>query len=131
MNRLQDLHVLVLGLGVSGLAMARWCAAQGAQVTVADTRAAPPQLAALREQVPSARFVAGPLNAMLLDDATLRAVYRSPGLAPAGIAGVVQAARERGLPVAGELDLFAAALRDLHAERGYAPKVIAVTGTNG
>ena len=131
MNRLQDLHVLVLGLGVSGLAMARWCAAQGAQVTVADTRAAPPQLAALREQVPGARFVAGALDAALLDDASLRAVYRSPGLAPAGIAGVVQAARERGLPVSGELDLFAAALRDLHAERGYAPKVIAVTGTNG
>jgi UDP-N-acetylmuramoylalanine--D-glutamate ligase len=30
MNHLQDLHVLILGLGDSGLAMARWCHAHGA-----------------------------------------------------------------------------------------------------
>ena len=46
MRHLQDLPVLVLGLGASGLAMARWCARHGARVTVADTREAPPQLAA-------------------------------------------------------------------------------------
>ena len=40
--------VLILGLGASGLAMARWCARHGAQVTVADTRAAPPQLSTLQ-----------------------------------------------------------------------------------
>nr|MBA2676171.1 NAD(P)-binding protein [Ramlibacter sp.] len=45
-------HVLVLGCGTSGLSMARWCAAQGAQVTVADTRDDAPGLAALREQLP-------------------------------------------------------------------------------
>jgi UDP-N-acetylmuramoylalanine--D-glutamate ligase len=64
-----DLHVLILGLGQSGLAMARWCARQGARVTVADTRAQPPQLALLRGALPEARFVAGPLTAALLDDA--------------------------------------------------------------
>jgi UDP-N-acetylmuramoylalanine--D-glutamate ligase len=53
-NALQDLHVLILGLGHSGLAMARWCARSGARVTVADTRETPPQLAALREQLPMA-----------------------------------------------------------------------------
>ena len=131
MNRLQNLHALVLGLGSSGLAMARWCAAEGARVTVADTRAEPPQLQMLREQVPQAHFVAGPLDAALLDDATINAVYRSPGLAPASIAGLLDAACQHGLPVGGELDLFSAALRDLHAERGYAPQVIAITGTNG
>jgi UDP-N-acetylmuramoylalanine--D-glutamate ligase len=45
--QLQDQSVLILGLGASGLAMARWCARAGAQVTVADTRPAPPGLAAL------------------------------------------------------------------------------------
>ena len=35
------------------------------------------------------------------------------------------------MPVQGELDLFARALADLKAERGYAPKVLAITGTNG
>ena len=48
MNALQDQHVLILGLGISGLSMARWCVRHGAQVTVADTREAPPQLAVLR-----------------------------------------------------------------------------------
>ncbi len=128
---MSDLHVLVLGLGQSGLAMARWCARQGARVTVADTREAPPQLAALRAQVPDARFVAGPLAAGLLDDASLRAVYRSPGLPPAEIVAVAQAARERGLPVSGELGLFAQALDRLKQARGYAPALLAVTGTNG
>ena len=131
MSRMQDQHALILGLGVSGLAMARWLAARGARVTVADTRAAPPQWPALREQLPQARFIAGPLDAALLGDASVTAVYRSPGLAPKALADLLHAARERGLPVAGELDLFSAALRDLQAERGYAPKVIAVTGTNG
>jgi len=41
----------VLGLGESGLAMARWCARAGARVTVWDSRDAPPQLAALREHL--------------------------------------------------------------------------------
>jgi hypothetical protein len=51
MKSLQDKHVLVLGLGLSGLSVARWCLRCGAQVTVADTREAPPQLAALRAQL--------------------------------------------------------------------------------
>ena len=131
MNLLQDRHVLVLGLGLSGLAMARWCAAQGASVTVADTRAEPPQLAALRQQLPTARFVSGALDASLLDDASVRAVYRSPGLSPASIAGVARAARERGLPVGGELDLFVQALAGLKQQRDYQPALLAVTGTNG
>ncbi len=31
----------------------------------------------------------------------------------------------------GELDLFVRALADLKAERGYAPQLLAITGTNG
>ena len=45
---LKDLPVLVLGLGASGLAMARWCARWGADVTVWDSREHPPQAAALQ-----------------------------------------------------------------------------------
>jgi UDP-N-acetylmuramoylalanine--D-glutamate ligase len=130
MNDLKDRHVLVLGLGASGLAMARWCARRGARVTVADTREAPPQLQALREQAPQARFVAGPFDAPLLEDG-VQAVLRSPGLSPAQVAPLAAPARERGIPIGGELSLFATALADMKAAQGYAPVVLAVTGTNG
>ena len=130
-QHLRGQRVLVLGLGASGLAMARWCARAGAQVTVADTRSAPPQLALLQAELPSVRFIAGPLSAELVAGQDVRSVYRSPGLAPQEIAPVVDAARAIGLPVGGELDLFAKALAALAQQHGYAPKVLAITGTNG
>ncbi len=129
MNSLHDQHCLILGLGISGLAMARWCARQGARVTVADTREAPPHRAALREELPQAAFVTGAFDAALLDGVT--AVFRSPGLSPEQVAPVVDAARQQGLRVGGELELFAEALSALRAESGYHPAVLAITGTNG
>jgi UDP-N-acetylmuramoylalanine--D-glutamate ligase len=130
-NTLQDQHVLILGLGASGLAMARWCARMGAQVTVADTRTAPPQLAALQGEVPAARFVSGVFDEALVEGSDVRAVFKSPGLMPAEVAIVMEAAHAQGLWAAGELGLFSKALINLKAERGYDPKVLAVTGTNG
>lgn len=93
--------------------MARWCARHGAVVTVADTREAPALLATLREELPGVTFVSGPFSAALVEGTPIRAVYRSPGLSPATIAPVADAARAVGLPVGGELDLFARALLDL------------------
>ena len=82
MLQLKDQHVLILGLGASGLAMARWCARCGAQVTVADTREAPPNLEALRAEVPAAQFVSGAFDATLIEGSSIRAVFTSPGLSP-------------------------------------------------
>ena len=113
MRHLQDQTVLILGLGASGLAMARWCVRHGALVTVADTREAPALLATLRQELPAVKFVGGALTPDLVQGSAVRAVYRSPGLAPAVIAPVVDAARAMGLPVGGELDLFSRALADL------------------
>ncbi len=131
MQALRDLHVLILGLGASGLAMARWCARHGAVVTVADTRDAPPQLATLQAEWPGVRFVSGPFSATLVEGTPIRAVFRSPGLAPEVVAPVVDAARAAGLWQGGELSLFAAALEGLKQDHGYAPQVLAITGTNG
>ncbi len=129
--QLQGQHVLILGLGASGLAMARWCAHAGADVTVADTRETPPQLAALQTEWPAVRFVPGPFEANLVEGTSVRAVFRSPGLAPEVVAPVVDAARSMGLWQGGELSLFAAGLQDLKVRFGYAPQVLAITGTNG
>jgi UDP-N-acetylmuramoylalanine--D-glutamate ligase len=128
MKHLAGVPVLVLGLGTSGLAMARWCARFDAIVRVWDSREQPPGLDALRAEVPGATFSnKGPT----LDDARL--VLKSPGLAPHDerIAPLLGAARAAGIPVQGELDLFVRALADLKDERGYVPQVLAITGTNG
>ena len=128
---LQGRKVLVLGLGDSGLAMARWCVRGGAQVTVADTRDAPPQLAVLQAELPQVRFVAGAFDAGLVEGQKLDAIYRSPGLSPASINPVLIAASARGIRAGGELSLYSMALRTLRATQGYAPAVLAITGTNG
>jgi UDP-N-acetylmuramoylalanine--D-glutamate ligase len=131
MNFLNDIDVLVLGLGESGLAMARWCARHGATVRVWDSREAPPHAAALAEHVPGATLLGGELTDAAF--AGVRLILKSPGLAPtdARIAAPLARAAETGVLVQGELDLFVRALADLKAERDYAPKLIAVTGTNG
>ncbi len=121
---------LVLGLGESGLAMAQWLARCGARVRVADTRTEPQRLFALRQAVPNAEFVGGEFGESLLDGMDFVAV--SPGLAPEReLAQVAPQARARNIPVWGEIELFAQALAHLRAQRGYTPKVIAITGTNG
>lgn len=133
MNDLHDQPVLILGLGLSGLAMARWCARLGAVVTVADTRMAPPQLAALQAGCPGARFVAGAFDEGLMEQGAWTLVARSPGLPPAQLQVVKSWAEARGVPLVGELDLFALALRALAQRESwpYRPKVLAITGTNG
>jgi UDP-N-acetylmuramoylalanine--D-glutamate ligase len=129
--QLQGQHVLILGLGASGLAMVRWCAHAGAEVTVADTREVPPQLAVLQTEWPDVRFVSGAFEASLVEGTSVRAVFRSPGLAPEVVAPVVDAAQAMGLWQGGELSLFAAGMLDLKTRFGYAPQVLAITGTNG
>ena len=133
MNTLQGQTVLVLGLGESGLAMARWCARSGASVRVADTREAPPQAMALAASVPGAMLHRGFAASLLSEGAGVQRVLKSPGLSPRdpALMPLLARAAELGVPVQGELDLFSQALAALQAERGYAPKVVAITGTNG
>ncbi|HPA90594.1 MAG TPA: UDP-N-acetylmuramoyl-L-alanine--D-glutamate ligase, partial [Quisquiliibacterium sp.] len=114
---------LVVGLGESGLAMARWAAFRGARVHAVDTREAPPQLAALREAVPGAVFAGGPLDPAALDGVDV--LLWSPGLSIelGATADFHREALARGLPVLGEIELFAQAIAGLR-EDGHAAKVI-------
>ena len=134
---LKDLPVLVLGLGASGLAMARWCARWGASVTVWDSREEPPQAAALKLEIPAARRMASLPVALTAEGwgegRTPRLVLKSPGLGPRDplIVALLDDARAAGIAVLGELDLFVRALADLKVDRGYTPRLLAITGTNG
>ena len=142
----RDQPVLVLGHGISGQAMARWCVRLGARVTVADTRQQPElmqrlqaELGELAQQVTAATASACATPDVVcaaFDDALLAgqpwaAVCKSPGLSPAQLQAVTTWAAARGVPVLGELDLFADGLRRVYAQAGFAPKVLAITGTNG
>jgi UDP-N-acetylmuramoylalanine--D-glutamate ligase len=131
MQQLHNQSVLILGLGDSGLAMARWCVRNGAQVQVVDTREQPPHLAALRAELPDVKFVHGAFDANLVEGQDVRAVFKSPGLSPESVAPVWHAAVAAGLWVGTELTLFAQALHDLQSSMAYHPKVLAITGTNG
>lgn len=131
MHPLHNTPVLVLGLGASGLAMVRWCVRHGAVVTVVDTREAPPQLTFLSAQLPEVKFVQGEFLADLIEGSGIRAVFKSPGLTPAQVAPVLQAAKASGLWISGELGLFSQGLQALKEDHAYSPKVLAITGTNG
>ena len=111
-------RALVLGLGRTGLSCARYLRRRGLEVRVADTRAEPPGAATLRAQVPEAELRTGAFEDSLLDD--VAQVVISPGLSLRESVAV-EAAR-RGLPVVGDIELF--------AREAVAP-VAAVTGTNG
>jgi UDP-N-acetylmuramoylalanine--D-glutamate ligase len=87
--------------------------------------------AALHAALPDVPLLGGTLDENLLDG--VQRVLKSPGLAPGDvrIAPLLAAAHARGTPVQGELELFNAALAELRVERGYAPQLLAITGTNG
>jgi UDP-N-acetylmuramoylalanine--D-glutamate ligase len=122
---------LVLGLGDSGLAMARHLAARGHALRIADTRVDPPQRRAAADELPAAEICCGAFDPALLDGVDLIAL--SPGLAPtqAPVAPLVKSARARKLDIVGDIELFARELAQLKSERGYSPAIIGITGTNG
>ncbi len=111
-------RTVVVGLGRTGMSVVRYLRAQGSAVAVTDTRAAPPALPELRALAPEVRVSAGALDAALLEGA--EAIVVSPGIAARG--AFFDAARARGVPVFGDIELFARAVR--------AP-VVGITGTNG
>jgi UDP-N-acetylmuramoylalanine--D-glutamate ligase len=111
-------RALVLGLGRTGLSVARYLKRRGLVVRVADTRAEPPGRDALRAEVAQAELLSGPFTNGLLDG--VAQVVVSPGLSVQQ--PVVQEALARGLPVVGDIELF--------AREAPAP-IAAITGTNG
>jgi UDP-N-acetylmuramoylalanine--D-glutamate ligase len=107
---------VVVGLGKTGVSVLRYLARQGVPVSATDSRAEPPGLAQIGDLDIDMRL--GGFDLALLDGATQLLI--SPGVSQAE--PIAAAARARGIPVLGDIELFARAVR--------AP-VIGVTGTNG
>ena len=119
-QRYQARRAVVLGLGMTGLSLARHLARHGADVRVADTRSDPPNRAALAAALPQVPLQTDEFSEATFDDADLIAI--SPGASPHHPA--IRAAVESGVEIVGDIELFA---RALPADQ----KVLAVTGTNG
>jgi UDP-N-acetylmuramoylalanine--D-glutamate ligase len=109
---------VIAGLGKTGLSCVRYLRAHGWRVAVTDTRAQPPELAKLTALDPTIPVRTGGLDVKLLDDALC--VVASPGL-PLSDPFFI-AAKERGLEVVGDIELFA---------RAVDAPVVGITGTNG
>lgn len=117
---LKGKQVLVVGLGESGLAMAKWLHRQGACVRVADSRDNPPNVAALKLLAPGADLLTGEFSAATFADIDFVAL--SPGVPKA-----TPAIAACGLPLVSEIELFAAGVRALPETS----RIIAITGSNG
>lgn len=117
---LKGKRVLVIGLGESGLAMAKWLHRQGARVRVADSRSNPPNVDALQAIAPGAELLAGEFTPTTFTGCELVAL--SPGVAKA-----TPAIAACALPIISEIELFAAGVR----EQVAGSQIIAITGSNG
>ena len=106
----------VLGLARSGLAAVQALHASGAHVTAWDRRPGP------RDEVASMAAIADPLE---IDLAGFDGVVLSPGV-PLNTHPIAGRAREAGVPLIGDIELFALARSTLPKH-----KVVGITGTNG
>jgi len=111
-------RTLIVGLGKTGLSCARYLRSQGATVAVTDSRANPPGLEPLRQELPDVAVFTGGFRAEVFTRADRLVV--SPGVSVSE--PLIQAALDRGAPVLGDIELFTQAVR--------AP-VVAITGSNG
>ncbi|PIQ14076.1 MAG: UDP-N-acetylmuramoyl-L-alanine--D-glutamate ligase [Hydrogenophilales bacterium CG_4_9_14_3_um_filter_59_35] len=124
-SNLEHKKVLVVGLGDTGLSMARWLDARGAVVAVADSRDHPPHAARLQAELPGVPLFTGKLKEEVFCNADLLAV--SPGVSLREPA--VADALAHGVEVVGDIELFAQALRT--QDLTLRTRVIAITGANG
>ncbi len=127
--------ILILGLGETGLAAAKWCLQQGGLVRVADTRDMPPGLDALKTAGIAQEALFLGVDRALSEDVLdgVQSIVLSPGLEPfkEPLKSFLDKAQALQIEIIGEIELFARALQDLKEQTQYQAKVLAVTGTNG
>jgi UDP-N-acetylmuramoylalanine--D-glutamate ligase len=107
----------IIGTGITGLSVARFCVRENLPFALFDTRLQPPALAQVQAEFPNVAIELGPLSSesLLLADE----IIISPGIAQTDPA--IDAAKAAGIPVVGDIELF---VRYAHAP------IIAITGSN-
>jgi UDP-N-acetylmuramoylalanine--D-glutamate ligase len=138
---------LIMGLGESGIAMAKWCLRHSAHTRLVDTRERRTLNEKQQAQLSELEFAGlkdmhfGSWNASMLDHIDVIGI--SPGLSPITepAQSILAAAQEHGISVWSEIEFFARGISALERESiaessdsgasTYAPKIVAITGTNG
>jgi len=113
-----DVRVLVVGLGVTGLSVVKFLTANNIQVAVIDSRDNPPGLEAVESEYKGIGVFTGGFSEDAFNAATH--IIASPGISldeP-----LIEQAAERGVPIFGDIDLFAVCAK--------AP-IACITGSNG
>jgi UDP-N-acetylmuramoylalanine--D-glutamate ligase len=113
-----DAKTLIVGLGRTGLSVARHLAARGEQVAVVDSRTNPPGLEALKAELPDVALFLGGFDVAAFAQADRLIVSPGVSLATAPIAAAVA----QGVPVLGDIELF--------VQAAQAP-IAVITGSNG
>lgn len=118
MNDVAQKRSLIVGLGKTGLACARFLSTHNQPLLVVDSRENPPELAALQAELPEVGVQLGKFDSAMFCNSG--EIVLSPGVSLKTPA--VMAAVAAGVPVIGDIDLFA---------RNTTAPVIAITGSNG
>lgn len=115
---MQKTLTLVVGLGKTGLSIARHLVKQGDSFVVFDTREAPEGAQQFRSEFPHIPLFLGQYPRTLLQE--VHTILTSPGVAQE--IPLFQEARLSNIPILGDIECFA---------RVVSAPVIAITGTNG
>lgn len=111
-------RTVIVGLGRTGMSCVRHLRARGVEFAVTDSRATPPEAAALRQLAPEADVAFGGFDPALLDGAA--EIIASPGVSLRE--PFLAAASASNVPIVGDIELF---VREARAP------IAAITGTNG
>ena len=114
----KQFNTVVIGLGKTGFACARYLAAQGVSFAVADNRDEPPMLNEMKAALPGIPLYLGEFEESLLANAERLLI--SPGVSLHE--DVIINAINSGVDVYGDIELFC---------RNSSSPVIAITGSNG
>ncbi len=111
-------ETVIVGLGETGLSVAKHLAARKQSFKVIDSREHPPALETLKQLMPEIAIEVGELNQKTIIEASELVV--SPGLSIK--TPEIAAAAEQGIPITGDIDIFS---------KSVSKPIIAVTGSNG
>ncbi|NKB34173.1 MAG: UDP-N-acetylmuramoyl-L-alanine--D-glutamate ligase [Pseudomonadales bacterium] len=109
---------VIVGLGETGLSVAKYLVARNQKFKIIDSRSNPPALQSLKQLMPEVEVEVGELNPKTILEASELVVSPGLSLKTPEIAEAV----DHGVPITGDIDIFS---------KSVTKPIIAVTGSNG